>query len=895
MRRACTQTFALGSTLVGVCAACALTGAAGRVGAQVGEAEADAGASVVEAPGTTPGSTSPPAATPELLPPRVIEAVEPAYPSHRLPEGTEPVVVLHLTVETDGTVSDAHPEGEHDEDFDHAALDAVRAWRFAPATRGGVPIRARVRVAVRFALPEFEIDGDTVRRTASAPEIEVDEESALAEPSHEGVGSHEDPGDGPQDAGDDSEPSHALGVEAIADPLADASAPRTSSTYELDRTLLEVAPHRDAADLLSSAPGVYVARGEGDGVAHSIFLRGFDAEHGQDLELLLDGVPLNLPSHLHGQGYADLGALIPEVVLGVRVVEGVYDPRQGDFATAGSIDFRLGVPAARRGVHLAASYGSFDTFRALALFAPAGEREGSFVAATYRSTSGFGAQRGGHGGSAIAQWVFGEGNVRVRVLGLLSGARYGMAGVLRRDDVERGVIDFYGAYPYPTAAAQSGFNLRALASASVAILGARASFAELGLWVGYAEFRLLGNFTGFTETSRVNPEWRGRGDLIEQLDEHVSMGLRGRWRSEPWERWPWASARLELGVSGRLDLVSQAQNLIDATRAEVWDRRAAADIRALDVGPYVDLDVRLTEYVRVRGGVRGAIAYYGIDDALAASVPSDGRLTGARRTAAGAVALPRIAVEIAPTTGLVLSAAYGEGYRSPQALQLVDGSSAPFTRVASADLGARLTLGDHRELEASLTGFVTRITSDLAFDPGEGRLEPIGPSRRLGFAASATARPWTFVTAALSVTYVHATLDGPTPGSTEPYRPGELIPYVAPWTVRADAGAHHALVRLGPFDLDGEIGVGFTFLSPRPLPFGALADPVALLDAHAALGWGPVDLGVQVFNLTDARIAAIEYSFASNWSPSAPPSDEPVRHFTTGTPLTVLATLGVTL
>lgn len=821
---------------------------------------------------------SPETAADALTPPRVLEAVDPEYPPHRLPEGTEPVVVLHVTVEPDGSISDAHPEGEHDDDFDHAALDAVRRWRFAPAMRGSAPIRARVRVAIRFELPEFELDGVTLRPTATGTEIEVD------------------------DASVEEEPSHALDAEAVLDPLADAAAPRTTASVDLDRALLEAAPHRDAADLLSSAPGVYVARGEGDGVAHSIFLRGFDAEHGQDLELRLDGVPLNLPSHLHGQGYADLGVIVPEVVLGVRVVEGVYDPRQGDFATAGSIDFRLGVPERARGVRLSASYGSFDTFRALAVFAPRGEREGSFVAASYRASSGFGAQRGGHGGSAIAQWVFGDGRTRARVLCLFSGGRYGLAGVLRRDDVERGAVDFYGAYPFPTAAAQSSFTIRALASATVAVLGDRASFAELGLWAGYADFRLLSNFTGFTEVSRIEPEWRGRGDLIEQRDEHVSFGLAARWRSEPWEPWPWASARLELGVSGRLDLVAQAQGLLQAPLGQTWDRRVEASIRAVDVGLYLDLDVRLTEHVRIRGGVRGDALYYDVDDALGNFIPRfrrDDYVPGYRRTAAGLALGPRVSVEILPMRELSFVIAYGEGYRSPQARQLADGESAPFARVRSADLGARLSLGTRRELEASVTGFVTEVSSDVALDPGEGRLETIGPSTRLGLVATVAARPWTFLLGSLSATFVHATLDAPPLASAEdpdpPYRSGQLLPYVAPWVVRADLGAHGPLVHLGDWDLEGRVGVGFSFLSPRPLPFGAFAEPVALLDAQAGVRWGPLEAGVELFNLTDTRFAALEYSFASSWSPAEPPSRLPARHFSAGAPLTVLGTLGVTL
>ena len=67
--------------------------------------------------------------------------------------------------------------------------------------------------------------------------------------------------------------------------------------------------------------------------------RGFDADHGTDVGVFLDGVPINLPSHAHGQGYTDLHFLIPEAIERVDVVKGPYDARYGDFSTAGAINF----------------------------------------------------------------------------------------------------------------------------------------------------------------------------------------------------------------------------------------------------------------------------------------------------------------------------------------------------------------------------------------------------------------------------------------------------------------------------------------------------------------------------------------------------------------------------
>ncbi len=826
-------------------------------------------------------------ARPSVEPPRVVEAVDPEYPLEHIESGDEPVIALHVTIEADGSVSEAHPEGAHLPGFDEAALGAVRRWRFAPAQRDGAPVRSRVRVEVRFHLPLVTLesvegmDRDEHDGPALRPAEDDADPDAAADP----------------EAAPEAPPETDLAAEGVVDPLAEADAGRTSSDYELGEDVLGAAPSRDAGDLLNRAPGVWAARGEGDGVAHSIFLRGFDAEHGQDIELTLEGIPLNLPSHLHGQGYADLGFLMPELVRSLRIREGVHDPRQGDFATAGSIDFTLGV--ARRGARLTASYGLFDTFRGAVIVAPEGEREGSFVGGAYRTTSGFGEGRAGQEGTAIAGWTFGDGDLRVRLLGVFAGARYGLAGILRRDDVASGRVGFYDQYDEDTARAQGASSLRAILGVSVDVLGERGSFTELAAWASYADFRLAANYTGFTEISRVNPEWRGRGDLIEQLNETTSFGLRARWRSEPWTPWGWLSVRAELGASGRLDLVAQSQRLVAAPLNQTWDERVEANIRALDVGLYGDLDVALWDgVVHLRGGLRGDVLSYGVDDALGNFIPRfrrDMYIEGYRRSALGLALGPRVSLEVSPIEALTFSLAYGEGYRSPQARTLADGESAPFSRVRSGDLGARLALGE--QLEASVSGFLTTLGYDVAFDPAEGRLESIGPTTRLGAALSATARPWEFLVGALSVTYVHATLDAPPLASAEnpspPYTPGQLLPYVAPWVVRGDVGLEGPLARLGDHDLTGELGVGASFLSERPLPYGQFASPVGVMDARGAIGWGPVGLAVDLYNLTDSRYAATEYAYASDWTPTAPPSRLPARHFAAGAPFTLLVSLTV--
>src|ERR1700689_146509 len=94
----------------------------------------------------------------------------------------------------------------------------------------------------------------------------------------------------------------------------------------------------------TAAPGFLADHEDGEGLGNGVYLRGFDLDNGSGIEMRVAGAPINIPMHIHGQGYADVNFIIPEVVSSIRVLEGPYDPRQGDSAIVGSAIFDLGVP-----------------------------------------------------------------------------------------------------------------------------------------------------------------------------------------------------------------------------------------------------------------------------------------------------------------------------------------------------------------------------------------------------------------------------------------------------------------------------------------------------------------------------------------------------------------------
>jgi len=820
-----------------------------------------------------------------------LRAEDPVYPAERLAEGGHPTVVFLVVVDADGHVRSADVEHSAGDEFDAAAHDALMHWEFAPAQRGDTPIASRIRVSVHFELPLVDLP----TTDAHAHDVVSVDGNGLDTTRHD-VHSPSDRPDAEFEAAAAGAPEASASAEVDATPL--RTVDRSASETHVDRATLAIAPHRDAGAMLATAPGLVVTRPEGDAIAHRILLRGFDAEHGQDIELTASGIPLNQPSHLHGQGYADLSFLVPEVVRGIRVREGVYDPSQGDFAVAGSADFELGT--SRRGITAIAQMGSFRTFREALIVAPENEGDDTFVAIETRRTDGFGRQRASLSASALGQWGFDAGPWRLRLLGALAGSRADLAGVVRRDDLDR--VGFYGVYDDASARSQNAFAARALLSFLGERRGDRGQTTDFATYLGFTDFRSQTNFTGYTEVSQFDPTWRGRGDLVEQRNRAETLGFRFRHRGARFSPFSWLAGSLEVGTSARLDRTEQAQSLLEEPQNQTWDRRIDARIVGADIGLFVDADLDFGDYVSARAGARVDALFYDVDDSLGNFIPAyrrDDYILGYRRTAFGVAAGPRVSLDVHPVRGLSLLAAYGEGYRSPQAISLEDGERAPYTKVRSADLGVRFTHeANDLDVSVSASGFFTQLSDDVIFEPSENRYERIGRSRRVGAMVAGRIEGWDTLIASGSVTFVQATLLDPPAATVDepnpPFRRGSLLPYVPPVVLRADVGAHHELASLRGEPIDGSIGVGVSYVGRRPLPFGERASSYTLVDAQASATWKALTLGVAAQNLFGMRYAASEYFFASNWDPDSVASRVPARHTAAGAPRSILFTLTVT-
>ena len=264
-------------------------------------------------------------------------------------------------------------------------------------------------------------------------------------------------------------------------------------------------------------PGLYTSQHGSEGKGQQFFLRGFDAVHGADLSLRVGGIPINELSNVHGQGYADLGFVIPETVRGLVSRKGPFDLEQGWFATAGAVDLELGT--SNRGRRVGYELGTTNRHRLVVIDAPKGAPDAQLVAADVLHDDGYGQGRQTTHASVLGQTELTVGRLRLRPL--ISGywGAFGEPGVVALADVASGHFDRMAA----PAGELGGRSQRLLAG-----LGGSWSRGDDELvgssYVAWRGFDLEENFTGFLESGarrrapagasrrhRRRAGWRGDG------------------------------------------------------------------------------------------------------------------------------------------------------------------------------------------------------------------------------------------------------------------------------------------------------------------------------------------------------------------------------------------------
>lgn len=655
-----------------------------------------------------------------------------------------------------------------------------------------------------------------------------------------------------------------------------------------------------AAGLLKLAPGILLTNKGGDGHAEQIFLRGFDAREGQDVEVSVAGVPVNEAGNLHGNGYADLHFVIPELVDTLRVIEGPFDPRQGNFAVAGSASYELGLH--RRGLTAKYTTGSFGTNRLVALWGPKGASLRTFGGVELYDTEGYGQNRSARRGSAMGQY---EGKIgesgSFRIGAQAYSGQFKSAGVVRADDVARGKQTFFGTYD----PRQGGESSRYSAWGDIETKLDDTLIRQQIFFI-LRDMRLRENFTGFlldVQEAQQTPHPQ-RGDLLDLHVASETFGARGsaRFRGKALGQ----PQEIELGYFARADRVASRQHRVEAETSYPYKTETDLDARLADIGVFGDVGLRPVSWLNFRGGARADLFTYDVLDKCAQksvrqpspqNPPGDASCLSQqdlgryrepfdRRGTASFALLPRGTLLFGPFEGFTTSIAYGQGVRSIDPVYINQDLATPFARIASYELGVTYVhgLGD-TELTARSVFFRTHVDRDLLWSETAGRAVLADGTTRTGWVGAVRAAgPW--FDQAAHVTLVRSTFDDT----------NLLVPYVPDVVVRSDSALHHELPwKVGGETLTGALSAGVTFVGRRALPFGQRSDTIFTVDGSASVSWRSYEIAVVTTNLFDRRYRLSEFNFASDFRGADQPTLVPTRHFSAGAPRAVFLTLTATL
>ncbi|MET0401710.1 MAG: TonB family protein [Cystobacter sp.] len=798
-------------------------------------------------------------AEPPVTPPVAVELFPPVLPS-QVPAPAEPVVVLlRLTIDEEGGVSRVDVRESAGLAFDRAAMAAAMRWRFEPARRGDVAVEVQADVPVTFEPPPPAEPGPP-----------------RAEPL-------------PEQAPPPAAPSFSTTVRGKAA----APPPVAVGDFHISVGQLADVPRHSASDLMLLAPGVMLANHGGEGHAESIFIRGFDAGEGKDVELRLEGVPLNEVSHAHGHGYAETYFIIPELVSSLRVTEGPYDPSQGDFGVAGTVEYQLGLE--RRGLTMSASTGSYAARRLALLWGPQESSEAEFVGVLVRQGPGFGPNRAYANAGLMAQTELRLGDdTRLRLLGTSYAARFSTAGVVRETDVVDGRMpcatdsdaQFFCLYD-PN---QGGAGQRHLVSAELrSRLKGGGRFVQQGFAM-LRQTRTRENFTGFLNDEPPIGEPQ-RGDGTEQFYQGITVGMRGRYT--PGVRLGGQPLPLELGYLARHDDVLTRSRRLRARGGAPYLTLFDNQVRTTNLGAYATLRYAPLSWLSLRGGMRLDTFLFSVEDRNRPASDRQGpRIPEESIEAYGFFASPRASAEVRLTPQLTWMTSAGLGARSSDAAALSDAELAPYARVTSVEsgLGWRLEGAERPySLEARGAVFATRVSRDLVFDETAGRNQPVGPSQRLGAFVTSRFTLRDRLDVQGSLAWAHATLPSPGAPSWRIWE-GTVMPYIPQLLGRIDASWRGQL-ELGPVPLSWMLSLGHSAIGPKPLPLDRFSEPIFLFDVGASVRWRALELGVSLENLLDARWREAEFNYVSNFrGPDAPASLMATRHFSAGAPRMVLAT-----
>src|SRR6267154_1085613 len=612
--------------------------------------------------------------------------------------------------------------------------------------------------------------------------------------------------------------------------------------------LIEARPMQRPGEVLEYVPGVIITQHSGDGKANQYFLRGFNLDHGTDFLTTIDHMPVNMPTHAHGQGYSDLNFLIPELVSRVAYKKGPYFAEEGDFSSAGvaDIDYYTKMPEGiaslglgSNGYRRAIAANSFDSgpghllygFELLHNDGPWVNPEG------YRKLNGV---------LRFSQGTNADGYT-LSLMGYTG--KWNATDQIPQRAVDDGTISRFGAIDPTDGGRTSRYSLSLDRHKTLA----NGVLFHMDVYAIKYRLNLFSNFTYFLNDP-------ANGDQFEQADSRTVVGLTPRWVFNG--KWDERQITHKLGLDARRDDINVA--LYDTTARDRRSPVRSDKVLQTGVGLYYENAIQWTDTFRSIAGVR--------EDFYGARVDND--LGGSSGTTNAHITSPKLSFIFGPFDKTEYFLNYGQGFHSNDArgTTITTAAKVPaLVKTRGEEIGIRTEVISH--LQSSLSLWRLALDSELVFKGDTGTTEASRPSLRRGIEWSNRYIPhnWLLVDLDLSASRAQFT-DSDPKGS---YIPGAIDRVASLGVTVKDLGPWSGTVHA-------------RYFGPRPLieDNSQRSQSSVIFSARASYKVdAKTSVNFDVFNLFNRKSNDIEYYYPSQLRNETSPVND--IHFHPAEPRTV--------
>ena len=611
---------------------------------------------------------------------------------------------------------------------------------------------------------------------------------------------------------------------------------------------LQTNPVNSSQEILRKVPGLFIGQHAGGGKAEQIFLRGFDIDHGTDIAISVDGMPVNMVSHAHGQGYADLHFVIPETVEKIDFGKGSYYADKGDFATAGYVAFQTKEKIDKSLISL--EVGQFNTQRMVGMFNLLGNNktQSAYIATEYILTDGpFDSPQNFNRVNLLGKYTVRlDDESKFTLTASRFSSSWDASGQIPQRLVDAGVISRFGSVDDTEGGSTSRTNINGAILKSID----ENTFVKANVFYSKYDFELFSNFTFFLDDP-IN------GDQIKQKENRSIYGLNSELNKKmKYNDW---DILLQVGLGFRADATKDSELSHTSNRTTVLDPIKLGDINEVNGFNYWNAEFKLGKFM-INPAVRFDYFKFNYQDKLASTYKTQSETE--------VKVSPKLNFIYSHNNDLQFFLKTGMGFHSNDTRVVVENNGDEILPTSiGADIGTIWKPIPKLIINAALWNLY--LQQEFVYVGDAGVIEPSGKTKRMGvdFGVRYQLNDYLFLDSDMTYTYARS-IDEP---SGQDY-----IPLAPDFTATGglsfqkwngfSGGVHYRHLKSRPANEDNSI----------------VAEGYGIVDCNINYEYKKVTFGLSVENLFNT--AWNETQFATETRLQNEPNSVEEIHFTPGTP-----------